>query len=59
MSAQCQALRALGVSIPSPVDLEQDADEKVCTFMKVNDCFVGPLKAFHKIKGNLPEGFVL
>lgn len=41
------------------MDLEQDADEKMCTFMKVNDCFVGPLKAFHKFKGNWPEGFVL
>lgn len=47
-----QLTTAHQVSIPASC-------EKVCPFVKVNDCFVGPLKIIHKIKGNLPEGFGL
>lgn len=34
-------------------------DEKVCTVFKMDDHFVVLLKVTHKIRGNLPQGFVL
>lgn len=40
------------VSIPLPVGLELGADEELCTFLKVNECFGVLLKIFTKFLKN-------
>lgn len=47
-SARAQLMTAHQVSIPLSCAWELDTDEKVCPFVKVNDCSVGPLKTIHK-----------